>query len=242
MNWQLYSLSYRQVFADGYRYLDNCGAFMIDACEGFDLLPTEAKPTGAQLILPEKGLRANIDMTGLEIFQEMPISESGTFLKICKGLAGLAATAFSPVRVEASTFEMRFLVPMSTAKDAENAMLKLPGESPDPLARAFDMVPYGRQLNTTLVSGSLRLVVAVHPVAFESVRVNRHNPTLAATPTQVKRAKRLTAQADRVPQYAPFGVFLEVLLTELEPPLANEEKLFNVINQKAEAAQSIYSL
>jgi hypothetical protein len=242
VDWQLYSLLYRQVFVEGYRYLDTCGSFMLEACGAFDLLSVEAKPTGAQLALPEKSLRVNVDVNGLEVFQEMPIDESDTFLDICSGLAKLAATSFSPVRVEESMFEMKFLVPMSTAKEAELAMLRLPGETTEPLARAFDMVPHGRRVNSTFVSGSLRLVVAVQPIAFETVRVHRHNPVIGATPKQTNRAKRLSAQADRVPQFAPFAIFLEVSLTEQEPPLENERKLFKVICQKAEAAKSFYSL
>ena len=104
------------------------------------------------------------------------------------------------------------------------------------------MVSQSRRLETIFGSGSQRLQIVVGPVAFETVRMHRHHPTLGATRSQARRAERLTSAADRMPSYAPYAVFLEVLLSEQEPPLSNEEKLFRLMSQKAEIAKKVYAL
>lgn len=241
MDWQPYTLRFHQEFPDGYRYLDKAGEFMLAAVDAHDVLPGEIKPTGAQLTLPEKGIRATIDTAMLEVTQEMPIEEQ-SFFDLCVGLGSLAQKHFGPLRLERNLFELKLLVPMSTDTQAEQAMLKLRGDECESLSKKFDMVPQSRRLDTTFKSGSQRLTVTVYPIAFEAVRVHRHNPTIAATVSQSRRARRLTASADRMPSYAPYAVFLEVTLVEQEPPSASEEKLFKLLLDKANLARQLYTL
>jgi hypothetical protein len=65
---------------------------------------------------------------------------------------------------------------------------------------------------------------------------------LGATPSQARRAKRLTAGAERVQAYAPYAVFLELNLIEKEPALSAEEKLFNMLMQKADIVKAAFKL
>ena len=214
---------------------------MLAAIDAFGVMPGEIKPTGAQLMLPEQGIRANVDAMGLEVTQEMPVSEE-IFLEICIGLSAIAQKQFGPLRLDLNFFEFKLLVPMTTEDETERTMLKLRGDDYEALARDFDMVPRSRRLQTNFASGSQRLQVVVEPVAFETVRVHRHHPTIGATRSQVLRAERLSAAADRMPSYAPYAVFLEVLLSEYEPPLSNEEKLFKLMLQKADMAKKLYTI
>lgn len=242
MEWQTYTLHFRQLFSNGFRYLDCCGEFMIAAVETYDLMPGDATPAGGNLTLPEKGIRAAVDSVHLEVNHETPI-DTETFLKISVGLANLAQKHFGPFKIETNLFEIRMLVPMSTAAAAEEAMLTL-GSFPDEpaLAKKLDMTLKTRQWHTIFESGSQRLRIAVHPIAFEAVRIHRYNPVLGATPSQARRAKRLTAGAERIPAYAPYAVFLDVNLTEKEPALSSEEKLFNMLMQKADIAKAAFKI
>ena len=61
MTWQTFSLHFKQTYEGGYRYLDRCGEFMIEAVERLDFIPGDIKPTGAKLEIPEKGIVANVD-------------------------------------------------------------------------------------------------------------------------------------------------------------------------------------
>ena len=84
--------------------------------------------------------------------------------------------------------------------------------------------------------------MTVRPVAFEAIRINRYNPVLGATPSQARRAKRLTAGAERVQAYAPYAVFLELNLIEREPALSSEGKLFNMMMQKADIVKGAFKV
>jgi hypothetical protein len=242
MEWQTYTLHFRQLFTNGFRYLDHCGEFMLAAIETYDLMPGDIKPTGANLTMPEKGIRAGVDSTHIEVYHETPI-DAEFFLRLSTGLAELALQNFGPLKIETNLFAIQMLVPMSSEAATERAMLAL-GSFPDEpnLAKNLDMTLKTRQWHTDFESGSQRLRVSVRPVAFEAIRIHRYNPVLGATPSQTRRAKRLTAGAERVQSYAPYAVFLELSLTEKEPALSTEEKLFTMLMQKAEIAKAAFKI
>lgn len=214
---------------------------MLDAIEKHNMMPGEVTPTGANLTMPERGIRARLDSSALEVAQELPVEEAFV-ATLCVDLAALAQEKFGPLHIEANVFEMKLLEPMKTDDEAELAMLKFDRPEEAGAAKAFDMPLKSRRLDRLFESGSNRLEVSLAPVAFETVRLNRHNPPLNATSTQIERAKRLTAAADRVPQYAPYAIFLELTLTENEPALANEMNLYKMIKQKSDVAKTMYTL
>ena len=214
---------------------------MLAAVEKHNMMPGEVTPTGANLTMPERGIRARLDTTALEVLQELPVEED-FLISLCADLAALAQEKFGPLRIEATVFEVKLLEPMRTEDEAELAMLTLGTSEDSNLSKAFDMPLKSRRLDRLFESGSNRLEVTVAPVAFETVRLNRHNPPINASSSQIERARRLTAAADRVPQYAPYAVFLELTLTETEPALANEMDLYKIIKQKTEVAKTMYTV
>jgi len=214
---------------------------MIAAIDAYDVMPGEIKPTGANLAVPEKGIRAGVDSNHLEVNQESPI-DAEHFLKVSAGLAELAQKHFGPIRVETSLFQGKMLVPINTEAAAEAAMLTAKGAGGISFGKDLDMTLRSHHWNTTFESGSQRLQIALYPVAFETVRIQRYNPVLGATPSQVQRAKRLTAGAERVPKYAPYAILLEVTMIERDPALSTEAKLFSVFMQKAEIAQKAITI
>lgn len=240
MKWQTHSLRFRQVFLDGFRYLDRCGEFVLAAVDKFELLPAETKPTGASLSLPEEGLRATIDTIALEVVQEQPVDEA-LFLKIVLGLAALSQEKFGPLHVENSLFETKLFFAVRNAADVERYSLRVPGYDQHERAKAFGMNAAHQNIQTEFISGSKRLHIGVVPTTFEKINLQRINPLLASTASQIKRAKRVTAQADRVPKYDPYAIFLEVALSEMEPPLSSEESLYKLLLEKVETAKRVYS-
>lgn len=215
---------------------------MLAAIETYDLMPGEVTPTRANLTMPEKGIRAGVDSTHIEVYHETPI-DTELFLKLSAGVAELAQKHFGPLKIETNLFAIQLLVPMSSETAAERATLAL-GSSPDEpaLAKNLDMTLKTRQWHTDFESGSQRLRVTVRPVAFEAIRIHRYNPVLGATPSEARRAKRLTAGAERVQAYAPYAVFLELSLIEREPALSSEEKLFNMLLQKADIVKAAFKV
>src|SRR5437588_10406202 len=148
MEWQTYTLHFRQLIANGFRYLDHCGEFMLAAIETYDLMPGDVTPTSANFTMPEKGIRAGIDSTHLEVYHETPI-DTGFFLKLSTGLADLARKYFGPFKIDTNLFAIQFLVPMRSEAAAERAMLGL-GSSPyaTALAKNLDMTLKTRQWHT----------------------------------------------------------------------------------------------
>lgn len=240
MNWQLNSLRFAQHFPDGYRFLDNAGAFMLAAIDKFDLMPGEIVPTGGQFSMPEKGLRGSVNTTTLEVIQEMPVDQK-FFRDISSGIACLAQEHVGPLHLEVSSFEMKFMAPMQTEEAANKAILQWRNQDFAGMSKVLEMVPETTRLDATFNSGSQRLRLVVNAVAFEAIRIHRHNPTIMATKSQVRRAGRLTAGAERMPDYPPYAIFLEVTLSESTPPVASEDALFELLLQKAEFAKTIYS-
>jgi hypothetical protein len=239
VSWQTFSLRFNQQFSNAYLYLDKCGEYMSDAIEEFDLMPGEVLPTGAQLVLPEEGLQSQVNPNFLEVIQEAP-STPDMFLKISLGLASLSAEHFGSPRLDSNCFEIKMQVPMASEEAAGTAMLKMRGDSLAEVSKALDMSSESRRIDHTFASGSQRLRLVINPVAYETIRVHRHNPVLMATASQKKRAQRLTKAADRSPQYPPYAIFLELALIEYEPAPNTMKELFDSLLKKSEIVKSLY--
>ena len=48
---------------------------MLAAIETYDLIPGDVKSTGANLTMPEKGIRAGVDSTHIEVYHETPSTQ-----------------------------------------------------------------------------------------------------------------------------------------------------------------------
>jgi hypothetical protein len=241
VGWQTYLLRFNQQTPDGYRYLDKCGEFMLAAVEKFDLLPSQPTVTGCDLSLPEEGLRITANPNVLEVIQENP-GDVDTFLKVSLGMAELMRTHFGPLTLDSTCFEMKLQVPMASEEAAGEAMLKLKSEQLAGLSKTMDMVAESQRIDYTFASGSQRLRLVVQPVAYEAIRLHRHNPVLMATDSQKRRAQRLTKLADRTPTIPPCAIFMEIALMEYHPAPKTEKPLFDLLIKKAELAKKVYTI
>ena len=212
---------------------------MLAAIEQHDMMPGEVTPTGAHLAV-QSGVRTRVDSMALEVNQERPVDKD-LFVKISAGLAALCQEHFGPLHVELNLFEIKLLIPMNTEVDVERAMLTIQNGNEASLTKEFGMPLKSRRWETIFESGSQRLQVSLSPVAFETVHVHHHNSPLAATPSQVRRAKRLTAAAQRIPQYAPYAVFLEVTLSEREPAFLPRRRCLVCCSPKQKLQKGISS-
>ena len=64
--------SFQTDLRGGYRYLDSCGEFIIQAINTLDFVPGEAQVMGAKLEKPELGIKATVDSNELTLIQEQP--------------------------------------------------------------------------------------------------------------------------------------------------------------------------
>ena len=99
-----------QTLEGGFRYLDRCGEFILEAVARLNFVPGETKPSGAKLEIPELGLKATVDTTELNVVQEIPGEETKPFLKACVDLVALAHKHFTPTRVVKNGFAAKYFV------------------------------------------------------------------------------------------------------------------------------------
>src|SRR5437667_9151655 len=96
--WQPFSFHFKQIYDEGYRYLDKCGEFMIEAINKLDFIPGEVQVIGAKLEKPELGIKASVDSNELTLVQEQP-TDGKEFFVACEDLSRLANELFQPKRV-----------------------------------------------------------------------------------------------------------------------------------------------
>jgi len=97
VNWQPYTLRFRQTFEQGYRYLDHCGEFMIAASRELKFFASEVKVSGAKLVIPEEGIQASVDAHSLDLRQEAPLKDFAAFQRLSAAFAALAEKHFGPL-------------------------------------------------------------------------------------------------------------------------------------------------
>ena len=242
VNWQPYTLRFRQTFEEGYRYLDRCGEFMIAASRELKFFASEVKVTGAKLVIPEKGIQASVDPHSLELRQEAPLKDFGAFQKLSVAFAALAEKHFGPLLVEDNLYEERWILPMANPEQALKSTMKLPVDPANDLGRALEMVPEQKHFDMMFRSGARRLQVQVQPVTFENVTVQRKNALIYASRSHVERARRFTEQAARLPDYPAHALMLDAVLIEDEPPgLQGLEEQFTLLHKKAEIVRRTLS-
>lgn len=109
-------------------------------------------------------------------------------------------------------------------------------------AERFEMPAHSGRLDHTMAAGSLRLQVLLQPIVFEAIRKSWHQAAMAAPKSQARRAKRLSKTAERMPTYSPFALSLEVILSEDDPAVSSEGKLFEKLQEQAAIASTMYPL
>ena len=242
MSWQTLSLHFKQQYDGAFRYLDRCGEFMLAAIDEMNFLPGDPKPTGAKLEIPERGLTAGVDTLELAAAQEMPGNDGEFFLETCVGLASLVERHFQPKRITRNGFACKSFWPISNPDTLLQTSLQFGGDAHSELAKKLGMVPAHKRLDFNFTSGSMDSHVLLHPVTFEKVSVNRHNPSFRASTTQKEKVERLNKFTERFNIPLSHALMLEIDLVEIDPPQRSLEQHFKELNQHTEALREQFTI
>jgi len=218
MSWRPFSLHFKQVYDGGYRYLDRCGDFMIAAERELSLMSEDAKPTGAKLALPEKGVGVTLDSTELTVVQELHHDRGVEFIEICSGLVRLVEEFFQPSTVESNGFASKTFQPMPSSDAALEASLKSGSGLAADLAKLVNMPARQDAVDCHFAAGNSDLHLRVRAVTFNSITVQRYAAGPRATAAQRRRIERLNQKAERLDRALSHAVMMEVDLIEFQPP------------------------
>jgi hypothetical protein len=238
MNWQPFSLHFKQSYDGGHRYLDRCGEFMVIAEETLNLMPDDAKPTGCKMSLPESGLAVVLDSAELAVTQEFYRDDGVEFLDLCQSLADLVREMFRPRHVESNGFASKAYCAFPTPEGAMAASLQIGSVLPADLSRVVDMPARQGNIDYYFEAGSLDLHLQIHPVTFQSMTVQRFTPPPKSTERQKRRYERLNKKADRLDSSLRHGLVMELDLIEFNPPNDPLARHFALLRQKGEALES----
>jgi len=234
MSWVPYSLHFKQVYADGYRYLDRCGELILAAKE-YEFMPGEVNLTGGQLTIPERLIQANVGPHELTMKQDLPpAGDYAVFLAKSEALAGLATKLFGPLDVQSNGFAIQFYWPVKSAEEALQKSLRFRDALQDRWAKELDMISSGARLDFNFQSGNLALHVVVQAVTFENVTVQQHNVSFSATREQKTRVQRLQNSKRDFPQDIAHALLMNVDLRENDPPTGKLNQHFNLLCTKAD--------
>lgn len=229
MSWKLLSLHFKQQYDGAYRYLDNCGEFMLDAVSKLNFIPGETKPSGAVLEIPEKGIKAAVDTFELTVSQELPDEKDLDFLQHCLSLVDLVNHHFSPNKVIRNGFAIKLFWSIPDAGNCLATSLQFGDQFHLDLAKTLGMVPDHKKIDLNFSSGSMDLHVLLHPVTFEKLSVNRHNPNYKSSSTQHERTSRRNKFADRFDINLSHAMLLELDLMEVDPPKSALKEQFDEV-------------
>jgi hypothetical protein len=233
MTWQTFSLHFKQTYEGGYRYLDQCGEFMLEAVERLDFIPGDIKPTGAKLDIPEKGIVATVDSQELVLRQDLPEDNGEFFIATCVQLTSLAVKHFSPKHIQKNGFAKKLYWPAASSEAALKASLALGDKFHLDLAKLVGMVPTRKGWDCHFTSGSMDFHVAVQPVTFEKVTVHKHTADFQASPQQRRRVDRLNMNTERFMGDFSHALMLELDLLEFDPPEQSLQKHFAELKEKS---------
>ncbi len=228
MPWTHFTRRYVLQFEGGYRYLDHCGEFMIEAEETLDLLPAEdARPTGARLEKPEEGVTVTLDASQLTVVQEFGGEVDEPFVALCEPLAVLATKHIEPRAVRSRAFRLLSFLPMGSLDEAMRYVLRVGGEHQTELGRALQMTPSHKKIDYVFTSGNVDVNVVLSATTFESVTVRRLAAGVRASERQKKRIERVNLAADRLQLPTKYVAMLEIGATEYAPPSGELPGLFD---------------
>jgi len=232
MNWEPFSLHFKQSFDDGYRYLDKCGELIL-AAKKHDFMPGEITVTSGQLIIPEHLFTATVNAQDLVTRQELP-KDFDFFFGKSAILANLAGEHFGLADIQANMFSVKWYWPARSPEDALAKSLKFKEKLQDELAKSLGMVPASARTDFNFSSGNLDLHIVLQAVAFENVAQQQYNAPFGATRAQKDRVGRLRRPRPVFPSELGHAVFLEIDLKELDPPVNSLEKHFRLLVAKSD--------
>jgi hypothetical protein len=242
MAWQTLSLHFKQTYDGGYRYLDKCGEFMVDATQKLNFVAGEPKPTGAKMEIPEKGISANCDANNLTIFQEVPDGDLSNFVSICSETSALALKHFEPLSILKNGFALKEYWAFSKSDEMFAAILNLGGNYQGEIAKVVGMVPEYKKLDFWFTSGSKEFHMVVQPTTFEKTLLSKHNVGAQANRLEKSRVDRRNQFAERINKsfVVSHALLLELDLMENNPPSDfSLEKHFAELKQKSDELKKL---
>lgn len=240
MDWKPYSLHFKQNYEGGYRYLDKCGEFMLQAEKSSGFIPVETKPTGARMQVPEQGILASVDSQELTLIQEQPTDDGKLFLKVSMTLAGLVTSCFAPTVVVRNGFASKLCHSMKSPDAALKASLGFGVEHQNVLSKTVGMAASHKNIDYTFSAGSFELHVLLRPVTFEQVAIQKWNPGFRASATQRQNIARLNQRTERMSKDFGYALMLELDLMEFDPPENSLEKHFKELKTKEAALKDAF--
>lgn len=242
MSWRTFSLAFRQKYEGGYRYLDRCGEFMLEAERELNFMPGEIKPAGAKMEMPERGIKSSVDAAEIFVLQELPGEGDADFLSICMNLCELANKHFQPSRIASNGFALRTFWPLQTADAALAASLHPADEAQLQLGKLLGMVPRDKRLDLNFTSGSMLFHVILEAITFEKIAVSRHNPSFSASTAQKERIAKLNKLAERFSVHLSHALMLDIDLIEADPPQDSLKPHFEQLSRYAASLKKHFSL
>lgn len=232
MSWSDFHRRYQLRFEGGYRYLDCCGAFMLDAEETLDLLPSEEpKPTGARMEKPEQGVVVTLDASQLNIVEELSGQGDDVFLPMAVKVGELAVRHIEPRLVFNRMFRASSFLPTKTLEQALRYTVEVDRTHQSNWAEMIGMSASHKRIDYAFSSGSLDVNVVLSATTFEAVTLKRSAAGLRASEKQKRRAERFNIRAEKLQVPANHVVMLDVGITEFDPPAGGERALFEQLRR-----------
>lgn len=237
MNWEPFSLHFKQIFDGGYRYLDKCGEFIL-SLENNGLMTAEVNVTGAKLAFPEYGVSVVADTHQIAITQESCGADHKPFVDVCNLVSKTYQEFFTPSGIVSVGFASKSFLRFASLEAAWKHGLKLGDKYQDVLSKTVEMVPSQKRLDYNFTSGSQNLHVVAQPITFTSITKQQYNVGARISDSQKKRIERLNKSAERVDSSLAHAVMLELDLIENNPPADSLSKHFSVISKMEKNIQA----
>jgi len=214
---------------------------MLAATEQFDCVTVDAKPTGAKLDIPERGVHIFCDCVNLQVGQELPQDDGSYFLSVCKGLVELVRMHFAPKVIPRNGILWKSYLPFTNASEMLKASLQYGGTFQVELAKAVGMLPEHKNVDFFLSSGSKDLHVVLQPVTFDRLKLEKRNVDPRATREQKSRIDRYNKFVESVGEPLSNALVLDVDLMENDPPKESTlAKHFEELKQKNEQVRKLF--
>lgn len=214
--WTRHSLRFEQSFQGAYVYLDRCGAFLVKASRDLGFIVGDVKPSGASLIHPEQAIHAFVSPSKIEVRLEPADEDEARFRQVGKEFTDLAKSMFEVDLLDRNVVAEQWVAPCDTIDQALKLTLSLPVDTDSALQTAVEMRNEEKSFYNWYRSGSWLLQLKANAITFESVSKTQRTPAIYTPKARAKQISRLNAQRHGVEH--PYGVMIEAILIEEEPP------------------------
>lgn len=250
MSWIDHIFTFKQEYLGGYRYLDKCGEFLIKAENTYGFIPNEIKPQGGNLQLPEESIDVQIDPKMFQIHQENPKGHE-VILEKSMIISDLFLREFRPFSVERNIVNMRSYWPIHTVEGFDRTLKiskKIFWEEEkrkadfEVLSDKLGMVPSYKCDSYGFKSGSKDLLVNLNAFTFTSSQVRKFNAAFQSSDNEKKRFERINKRSERHIAPPPYGIMLELVLKEDNPPEDGIKAIFDDAFGKLKLLKEMYTL